>query len=185
MRGRVAIDEVGNRYGKLTVINRAGICRGRATWLCHCDCGSDKIIPGVLLRNGYTKSCGCLYRLKKGEAAFNILFGDLKRSAERRKHTWALSEEDVRQLTSQPCYYCGREPQQSRIVRRRGVNGDYLCNGIDRVDNSKGYSKDNVVPCCSKCNVAKHTMTREEFLSWISSVYEYSNLQHGSDTNYI
>ena len=36
-----------------------------------------------------------------------------------------------------PCYYCGT------LEFRRGA---------DRIDNSKGHSKDNVIPCCGLCN---------------------------------
>ena len=31
-------------------------------WLCKCDCGNIKTIRGIDLRNGNTKSCGCLYK---------------------------------------------------------------------------------------------------------------------------
>ena len=57
--------------------------------------------------------------------------------------------------------------------RRRG-NGDYTYNGIDRVDNTRGYTLDNVVPCCFKCNRAKDTMTKEEFLEWVGRVATHS-----------
>lgn len=54
------IDLTGQRFGKLTVIQEAGHRNGRSiAWLCHCDCGNDKIIDGHSLRIGLTKSCGC------------------------------------------------------------------------------------------------------------------------------
>lgn len=54
-----AINEIGNKYGKLTVIERAGKRNNLATWLCKCDCGNTIIVPGAYLRSGNTKSCGC------------------------------------------------------------------------------------------------------------------------------
>jgi hypothetical protein len=55
------IDETGNRYGRLTVVCRAGSTkRHMARWLCQCDCGGVSIVRGADLRNGNTKSCGCL-----------------------------------------------------------------------------------------------------------------------------
>lgn len=55
------IDETGNRYGRLTVICRAGSTKGGiAQWLCQCDCGSKKVATGARLRRGETRSCGCL-----------------------------------------------------------------------------------------------------------------------------
>lgn len=58
--GRV-IDETGNRYGRWTVLYRAGTDKyNRATWHCRCDCGSEKDVAGLMLRNGRSKSCGCI-----------------------------------------------------------------------------------------------------------------------------
>lgn len=57
-------NEIGNTYGKLTVIERAERPEGRpkgAYWLCQCDCGNTKIIRGADLRAGNVNSCGCLY----------------------------------------------------------------------------------------------------------------------------
>ncbi|NEQ64554.1 MAG: hypothetical protein F6K21_03430 [Symploca sp. SIO2D2] len=59
------IDETGNKYGLLTVIERAGTDTDRsATWLCECECGNNKVVQGNALRQGKTRSCGCLKRQK-------------------------------------------------------------------------------------------------------------------------
>lgn len=56
------INEVGNRYGRLTVIGRApadsGLCG--AMWICRCDCGKTVQVLGIRLRSGNNRSCGCL-----------------------------------------------------------------------------------------------------------------------------
>ena len=55
-------DEVGNKYGHLTVIARAGSNNnGQALWECQCDCGNPNtiIVLGNNLRRGHTLSCGC------------------------------------------------------------------------------------------------------------------------------
>lgn len=59
------IDEIGNIYGRLTVIKEAtieerGILTGGAYWWCKCECGNIKMINGHSLRSGKTTSCGCL-----------------------------------------------------------------------------------------------------------------------------
>ena len=58
------INEIGNIYGYLTVIERAESKNNRAMWLCNCKCGNQVIVAGKLLRNGHTKSCGCLSKEK-------------------------------------------------------------------------------------------------------------------------
>lgn len=58
------INEIGNKYGKLTVLEKAPRPEGRpagAYWLCQCECGNQKVIRGADLRAGSVNSCGCLY----------------------------------------------------------------------------------------------------------------------------
>jgi hypothetical protein len=55
------IDLTGKKFGKLTVIKRHGITKNNAvTWECKCECGKTTYIEGVHIREGHTKSCGCL-----------------------------------------------------------------------------------------------------------------------------
>ena len=59
------INILGNKYGRLTVIARAeNNPKGRAMWLCLCDCGNEKVVNSGDLRTGHSKSCGCLSREK-------------------------------------------------------------------------------------------------------------------------
>ena len=57
------VDETGNVYGYLTVINRnldpSYQKDGRAMWNCQCKCGNQCVVMGKLLRNGHVTSCGC------------------------------------------------------------------------------------------------------------------------------
>lgn len=57
------LDLTGQKYGKLTVIKESAEKKnGRVTWECLCDCGNPEIVLVTTknLRNGITKSCGCL-----------------------------------------------------------------------------------------------------------------------------
>lgn len=59
------IDLTGQRFGKLVVLSKAESLREgrgaiRAMWNCKCDCGNAVTVRAELLRNGKTKSCGCL-----------------------------------------------------------------------------------------------------------------------------
>lgn len=69
-----AKDEIGNIYGKLKVLERAGSAsNGQALWLCECSCENHTklIVTGSNLRRGHTVSCGCERRshgeIKVGE----------------------------------------------------------------------------------------------------------------------
>lgn len=59
------IDLTGRRFGRLVVIERDGTYysptfRAFPLWRCRCDCGTECIVLGNSLRQGTTKSCGCL-----------------------------------------------------------------------------------------------------------------------------
>ena len=82
-----------------------------------------------------------------------------------------LSKEKFYDLISDNCYYCGSKPNSAN-KRYLKYDSNFRYNGIDRVDNSKGYLVDNCVTCCEICNRAKLTMSLEEFKNWIKKVYD-------------
>jgi hypothetical protein len=50
------------KFGRLTVMSKATSRNKKAYWNCLCDCGNTKEVSATLLRNGKTKSCGCLHK---------------------------------------------------------------------------------------------------------------------------
>lgn len=59
------VDITGQRFGKLTALKKVAVKSGNSVWLCSCECGGEKQTILSNLKNGNTKSCGCLI----GEAA--------------------------------------------------------------------------------------------------------------------
>lgn len=71
-----------------------------------------------------------------------------KRLDDQKKFNTNLSRDFVIKALIKPCTYCG-----------------YSATGLDRLDNSKGHTEDNCVPCCNECNVARmDNFTHEEML---------------------
>jgi len=72
------IDMVGKRYSKLVGLKRMGSNKNwRAMWLFQCDCGNTTIARGVYVRNGHTRSCGCIrevHGMAKRNAPKNRLY---------------------------------------------------------------------------------------------------------------
>jgi hypothetical protein len=66
----------------------------------------------------------------------------------------------VEDLVTDNCFYCGAKPNPT--------------NGIDRVRNELGYTSDNVVSCCEKCNYGKSGMSANDFLKWATMVANHS-----------
>lgn len=188
MRG---IDLTGQQFGKLTAIQRSERpksykpCR-KSFWLCNCECGKQTVVISEALRKGRTKSCGCLKRKKLSRRGFKQpgLMG-LKRiyriyrsKAKKRGLSFRISLKRFKKLTKQICYYCGKEP--SLISSARGTKGyseerikfgEYIYNGIDRVNNKKGYTNDNCVPSCIMCNRMISTQRSTTDSSDSSNVY--------------
>lgn len=55
------VDETHKKYTRLFVVKRAeNNKRGDVQFLCKCDCGKSIVVKGASLREGNTKSCGCL-----------------------------------------------------------------------------------------------------------------------------
>ena len=58
-------DLIGQHFGRLTVIERAGHKmfgkQNKLMWRCVCECGNEKIVSASDLTNGRVQSCGCLY----------------------------------------------------------------------------------------------------------------------------
>lgn len=60
MNSKIKIDLLGQVFGRLTVVHPSNPLNGRTAWVCSCDCGNVLTVKTKYLRNGDTKSCGCL-----------------------------------------------------------------------------------------------------------------------------
>jgi hypothetical protein len=116
------------------------------------------------------------------EAFWNNVISTYKAAAKDRSYIWDLSNELAISIMKEPCHYCGVEPKADyRLFKRKrfGIitpdeeyNKQYIFNrnGLDRVDNSKGYTLDNAVSCCNMCNRAKLDSTYNEFMDWLQRI---------------
>lgn len=173
-------DLTGQTFGRLTVIEHDSTIKSKqcAYWKVQCTCGNVKSVRRTSLTNGRSKSCGC-YNLEKSrellpdnQAAYNSLYKSYKHNAKRRNYSFDISMEDFRLIIAQPCHYCGIAPYQTH--RHDGTSKSVaVFNGLDRVNNTIGYTTDNVVPCCGICNRAKDTMSYGEFIAWIERTYTH------------
>jgi len=108
-------------------------------------------------------------RLPQGEAAFGEIYANYKYQAKIRGIIFKLTKEQFRELITQNCAYCGIEPNQCQKYK----HGDFIYNGVDRMNRNKGYTADNSIPACIQCNRAKNKYSFIEFLAWIKRVYQH------------
>lgn len=106
-----------------------------------------------------------------GMGAARGIYNIYRTNARKRDLRWNLSFELFLGLTQKPCNYCNSPP--SNVHAPKQYYGPYIYSGIDRIDNEKGYDKENIVPCCMACNKAKGTLTYDEFMLWLDQVTQF------------
>ena len=175
---RNTINLSNRRFGHLVALVRVNSNHGEnrrknapALWRCACKCGNICTVSSANLRNGNTRSCGCL-RLPRPDAAFRGLLNSYKKAAKNRNRIFELTDSQFRDITSQGCFYCGAEPAQRFRGSKANSDHDYIYNGVDRLDNSKGYSTDNCVAACKTCNTMKATHAPAFFLSHTKKIHQ-------------
>jgi hypothetical protein len=185
------IDLIGKRFGRLLVIKKILTDKRHTRWECKCDCGNIKIVRTSHLLNKETISCGCFSRdqkrkrLCKDPYIVNLrgFLISYKKSAEKRKILFELSENEFGELVSQNCHYCGCKPSMKRKLHLNqnapGRDEPFFFNGVDRIDSNKGYTVENCVPCCTMCNYAKSDYSQQEFEEWLNRISNYRNLKKG------
>lgn len=158
-RGRVASDLVGEEFGDWRVIRRSpnNGSYNNAMWTCMCIhpynelgdedriCGEIRDVSSQSLLNGSSKGCGLHRGLRDYESIYNIILNQTR-------HPVSLTYEEFLEYTQEvECHYCGTPIRWSK--KNATTSGQRY--NLDRKDNSLGYTKDNCVVCCTRCNVGK------------------------------
>lgn len=181
------IDFTGKRVGDWTINKYSRTTpKGNVYWEALCNkCGVTKEVSTASLRLGSKHCFACRelgYKDPK-EATYKTLFRKIKNKNRKMGCENSIGYKEFKELLAKACSYCGTEPEneygyQKKIPvtesRRKGSMLTY--SGIDRVDNSKGYEKGNVVPCCKRCNIGKTDRSYEKFKAWIKKVHDHMKL---------
>lgn len=183
----------GDKFGFWTV---EGYNSQAKKYVCRCVCGKESLVS-VCTLGRKSKSCGCkqketVHQRIRSSGFITIkkdIWDNYKRAANRRGYEFNLSIENFSKLITSNCHYCGSEPSMfSNRGRYRGlVNpmdySEFKYNGVDRVDNSVGYTLENSVPCCKICNNSKSTLQKEEWLAWLKKAYIFQENKERSTTS--
>lgn len=149
MTSGVFIDLVGKVFGRLVVVSRSDshiTPNGtlKPYWECKCSCGAAVRVRAETLRNGDTRSCGCL--AKELSSINHSTHGQSKSTT---YNTWrAMIERCNRKGNSHYKHYgergitvCKDWLKYENFLRDMGTRPDGL--SIERVNNDLGYSKEN------------------------------------------
>jgi len=138
------------------------------------DCGEDKELDQFwkAKKNTISKIWGkcktCMAKKRKTNKWGDSLgvryshYRNHNRRQNRIGQVFDLSKEQFDAITKQTCHYCGL------------YSADKPYSGIDRVDDTIGYTLLNCVPCCAICNFMKRFMSVSDFLAHIARIYTRS-----------
>lgn len=140
-------DLTGKRFGRLTVVKRSGTSKSRCpTWLCKCDCGTEKTINGSSLKREHIKSCGCYRR----EYMRNVAISKTKHGHSRhplaKTHSAMIHRCKDRSNPSYPryggrgIYVCDEWQDYETFFQWAMCNGYKEGLQIDRIDNDGPYA---------------------------------------------
>jgi hypothetical protein len=163
-----------------------------------CHCGKVFEVLKRSVTSGNTLSCGCLAteekrsRAKPESTFWRRKYNSYRQVAKDRDLGFALTFEEFVELAKSDCFYCGQAPIEnwnaSNAYRRwaswakREANEEHArklvtpANGIDRPDNTRGYSVENAVACCFLCNRAKSDLTFEQWMNWVRAIASHQFL---------
>lgn len=160
----------------------------------QCECG--KVVEKSSSHTFSCRTCGhgcpisTLIRSANGKArmadkelsepgfvGLKRLYGVYKTRAKKFNYDFDIALDIFKSLTSSNCFYCNEKPsmiyqhQFKDTSDRARINSQYTYNSLDRVDSNKGYTIDNVRPCCKLCNTMKMHHPEEDFKSKIKILY--------------
>lgn len=139
-----AVEMVGKRFGKLTVISRVrNDSSGKPRFLCLCDCGNDHEASGSHLRRGNVLSCGCHsgWNLRKHNMRYSREYSIWMNMKTRCLNPLSSSYKNYGALGIRVC----KEWQDSFEVFYSDMGACPENYSLERKDPCKGYSKNN---CC-------------------------------------
>lgn len=82
-------------------------------------------------------------------------YRDYKDAAKTREIPFKISLKEFESFWLKPCWYC---------------NAPIKTIGLDRINNRKGYTLSNLVPCCKFCNIAKHDLSVWQYVQLCAMV---------------
>lgn len=168
------------KFGAVTTIN---YITSRQAWKCLCVCGKLTYKNATALTSTQYPSCGCKRNnsniLPDNLALKRQVITQYKVNATKRNIAFTLTEQEVFTIIFSNCHYCDSPPSNISKTRNRkdrkpksdNQKFKVFYSGIDRVDNNKGYTVDNCVPCCDICNTSKNKLEFSVWKDWIKKVY--------------
>lgn len=158
--------EIGNVYGRLTVVSVSS--NVKYSLVCSCECGNTQTATIYNLKAGRVKSCGCLRNQHKLLSPWRRTHGlshtheykmwtTSKRRAAEAGFDFDLVPEDI--IIPDYCPVLGIKLRKGP-AHGNGITDDSP--SIDRIDNERGYTQDNICVVSMKANRIKANATVQD-----------------------
>ena len=173
---------LGKFYGRIEIIDYGEYIKHRlmAITKCHnCNTISTRRIDHLVANNPkYCLNCKEQSYIKvQSTTPQNNHYSAMKHGAKSRGFLWEINKDQFAVITKKNCFYCGEPASNnnytgySKVGRKDKISLEYVANGIDRIDSTKGYNKSNIVPCCPICNRIKNHFSIDIFFDKIDKIY--------------
>ena len=131
-------------------------------------CAMCNWLKGSLDSATFIKRTKHIYSFKNGSSderfpecfpdAKCVSYASYKSRAEKKDLEFAITNADYKSIIQEDCYLCGKQTTETNI------------NGVDRVDNTVGYTVANCKACCKECNHMKNNYGLDELFAKIERI---------------
>jgi hypothetical protein len=158
---------IGDIFGKLKVVDRnIETTKNGIMWICECECGNKSTCATNTLTSGHSSSCGC-GRIEAISSNIGFIsgtwYGSIKKNAKARGLEFLVSQEYLNNLLIKQDHKCALSGLPIEIKFGRG-NKETTAS-LDRIDNSKPYTEENVQFVHKHINYMKWTHDQDYFLA--------------------
>lgn len=172
-------DNIGKKFGHLTILSKSNSDKYRRAFVTvQCDCGDIVEKHWQKILKNLTRTCGkCHFRYKLPPnigitnlpeeikaKMLKLVYSRMKSEAKRRNRIIDLSFQAVTNFILLPCQSCDDKWSTHITTTYNGEKYTLLYNGLDRIDNSRGYVPNNVITLCKTCNRMKLEQNLEEMV---------------------
>lgn len=193
-RVRLKEMEVGARFGRWSVIDatpkqltaskRNGVMV--PSFLCRCDCGTERVVRGQALRRKGSKDCGCSHKRISAETCRSrcrnktpipyTYYNRIKKGAAERGISFSakLTEEVLYKIFQDQGGFCVLSGKPLIFYPDTKKNRSKGTASLDRIDSSKGYTKKNVQWVHKDLNMMKGKIPDAEFVEWCRCVADHN-----------